>query len=77
MKVKKDGTESEKELITDGFIIYKVKLGDNLKSIASHYGLKVDDIKKDNNTSTNKVKEGDESVPKSRPITYFLFDSIV
>lgn len=59
MKVKKDGTESEKELITDGFIIYKVKLGDNLKSIASHYGLKVDDIKKDNNTSTNKVKEGD------------------
>lgn len=59
MKVKKDGTESEKELITDGFIIYKVKLGDNLKSIASHYGLKIDDIKKDNNTSTNKVKEGD------------------
>ena len=59
MKVKKDGTKSEKELITDGFIIYKVKLGDNLKSIASHYGLKIDDIKKDNNTSTNKVKEGD------------------
>ena len=59
MKVINGDTESEKELITDGFIIYKVKLGDNLRSIASHYGLKVEDIKKDNNTSDNKIKEGD------------------
>ena len=59
MIVKNNGTESEKELITDGFIIYKVKLGDSIKSIASHYGLKIDDIKKDNNTSSNKIKEGD------------------
>ncbi|WP_278626828.1 DUF6531 domain-containing protein [Thomasclavelia cocleata] len=59
MKVVNNGKTSEKELITDGFIIYKVKLGDSLKSIASHYGLKIEDIKKDNNTSTNKIKEGD------------------
>ena len=59
MKVINDGKESDKKLITDGFIIYKVKLGDSLKSIASHYGLKIEDIKKDNNTSTNKIKEGD------------------
>lgn len=59
MKVVNNGIESEKELVTDGFIIYKVKLGDSLRSIASHYGLQIEDIKKDNNTSTNKIKEGD------------------
>ena len=59
MKVVNNGITSKKELITDGFIIYKVKLGDSLKSIATHYGLKIEDIKKDNNTSTNKIKEGD------------------
>ena len=44
---------------TDEFIIYKVKLGDNLAKISSYYGVEIDDIKKDNNIIDNKVKEED------------------
>jgi LysM domain. len=42
---------------TDEFIIYKVKLGDNLAKISSYYGVEIDDIKRDNNITTNTVKE--------------------
>lgn len=59
MKVEYNGTKSKKELVTDGFILYKVKMGDNLKTIASYYGLKTEDIMKDNNMSSSKIKEDD------------------
>ncbi len=59
MKVEYNGKKSTKTLITDGFILYKVKLGDNLKTIASHYGLKTNQIMKDNNMKSSKIKEDD------------------
>lgn len=58
VSVEKDGSKS-KELITDTSMIYTVKLGDNLQTIATHYGLTVGDLQKSNNTSEKKIKEGD------------------
>ncbi|TDW14693.1 RHS repeat-associated protein [Breznakia blatticola] len=58
MKVKKDGVESAKSITTDGFIKYKVKNGDTLRSIASYYGVSIDQIKLDNNQSSNSVYAG-------------------
>ena len=59
MNVEHDGKKSKKVLVTDGFILYKVKLGDNLKTIASYYGLKTNQIMKDNNMKSSKIKEDD------------------
>lgn len=59
MNVEYNGKKSTKTLITDGFILYKVKMGDNLKKIASYYGLKTEDIIKDNNMKSSKIKEDD------------------
>ncbi|MGX8851070.1 DUF6531 domain-containing protein [Amedibacillus sp. YH-ame10] len=50
---------STKEFRTDAFIKYKVKAGDNLKNIASYYGIPIDAIKIDNNLATNTIKEDD------------------
>lgn len=52
-------SEKSKELITDSFLFYEVKLGDNLQSISTHYGVPIEDILKDNNTIDKKIKEGD------------------
>lgn len=52
-------SEKSKELITDSFLFYEVKLGDNLQTISTHYGVSIEDILKDNNTSEKKIKEGD------------------
>ena len=54
------GSEYGKKVESDSFLFYKVKLGDNLKNIAAHYGTSVARIKEDNNTTSNIVKEGDE-----------------
>lgn len=56
--VEKDGKKS-KELISDSFLFYEVKMGDNLQSIATHYGVSIEDILKYNNTTERRVKTGD------------------
>lgn len=58
ISVEKDGKTS-KALTTDSFVFYEVKMGDNLQSIATHYGVSVQDILKYNNTSEKMVKTGD------------------
>ncbi len=59
VKVKNASAESSREFRTDAFIKYKVKNGDNLKNIAAFYGVSIEDIKYDNNLTTNIIKEDD------------------
>jgi RHS repeat-associated protein len=58
--VEKGGATSTREFETDDFIFYKVKLGDNLSTIASYYGVAIDTILADNNFTDPTIKEGDE-----------------
>ncbi len=50
---------STRDYETDEFIIYKVKLGDNLSSIAAHYGVPIDRLIADNNLAGVTIKEDD------------------
>ncbi|MEG2995143.1 MAG: DUF6531 domain-containing protein, partial [Erysipelotrichaceae bacterium] len=60
VKVKSSNSTSTKEFRTDSFIKYKVKAGDNLKNLASYYGLTIDEMKEDNHLkNTNIIKEND------------------
>lgn len=59
VKVKGSQTTSTKEFRSNSFIKYKVKIGDNLKNIASYYGLDMNGIKIDNNLNKNTIKEDD------------------
>lgn len=59
VRVKTNDATSTKEFVSDAFIKYKVKIADNLKTIASYYGLTIDEIKADNNLQTNIIKEDD------------------
>lgn len=64
------GNETGTKYDTDSFLFYKVKLGDNLKTIAAHYDTTVERIKQDNNTNEDIVKQGDELLiryPKELP----------
>ncbi|WP_280684516.1 MULTISPECIES: RHS repeat-associated core domain-containing protein [unclassified Breznakia] len=57
--VKKGTEESTLEYRTDAFVKYKVKLGDTLQTISTYYGVKIEDIKKDNNITVDIIKEND------------------
>ena len=59
VKVKNSTSVSTKDFRSDSFIKYQVKVGDNLKNIASYYGVPIEDIKKDNHLTTSIVKEDD------------------
>ena len=57
MVVRNEGINSTLDLRSDAIIKYKVKLGDNLQTIASYYGAKIEEIKRDNNLTSDTVYE--------------------
>jgi len=55
-----DGTNTNTNAYhSDEFMLYKVKLGDNLNSIASYYGITIDELVLDNNLNSSIIKEND------------------
>jgi len=49
-----------KEVVTKSISFYKVQKGDNLNSIAEKFNVSVEDLKKNNNLTDNKIKFGQE-----------------
>ncbi len=59
MQVEVGASSNTNDVYSDKFMIHKVKLGETLASLSSYYGVTVDQILFDNNTTDKTIKEDD------------------